>query len=261
MNQFFKLRGTLPSSKAVPAQILGALLGILAWHFLAVSGIVPNGILSPPLKVLTSFRDLLHDGVLWHAAMSIKLNFIGYVEAVAICIPLGFLLGLYPLPEVLSERLLASARFLPLPAALGLFIAAFGIGTTMKVQFLAVGIIMYLLPTMVVQVKKTQDVYIQTAQTLGASDWQIIRHVFFPDVMGRVFDDIRVLVAISWTYITIAEVVNSSEGGLGALGYIAGRQSRVDKIYAILIIIAVIGLIQDWSMRKLDRWLFKYKYA
>jgi NitT/TauT family transport system permease protein len=76
-----------------------------------------------------------------------------------------------------------------------------------------------------------------------------------------VFDDIRVLVAISWTYITIAEVINASEGGLGALAYIASRQSRVDKIYAILLVIMAIGFVQDWTLKRADRWLFPYKYA
>jgi NitT/TauT family transport system permease protein len=261
MHEFFRLRGTLPPLTVVLVQLVGAALGVVLWHLIAVSGLVHNGILPPPLKVLTSYGALLKDGIVVHAYTSTKLNLFGYVEAVLICIPVGFVLGLFPVFEALSERLLASTRFLPLPAAMGIFIAAFGIGTTMKVQFLAVGIIVYLLPTVVQRVKETQDVYVQTARTLGASNWQIIRRVFLPDVLGRVFDDIRVLVAISWTYITIAEVINASEGGLGALAYIASRQSRVDKIYAILLVIMAIGFVQDWTLKRADRWLFPYKYA
>jgi NitT/TauT family transport system permease protein len=260
VKQFFALRGKLPPLVEAAVQVVGSVLFVAIWHLVAISGVMPNGILPTPWRVFTSFGDLLREGVILHAWQSIKLNLLGYAEAVVICLPLGFLVGLNPLFSALSERLLAAARFLPLPAALGLFIAAFGIGTAMKVHFLAVGIIVYLLPTVVSRVKATDIVYEQTARTLGGNTWQVIRYVFIPDVNGRVFDDVGILLAISWTYITIAEVINSSEGGLGALAYIAGRQSRSDKIFAILLIIAAIGLTQDWIRRQLDRWLFAYKY-
>jgi ABC-type nitrate/sulfonate/bicarbonate transport system permease component len=236
-----------------------SLMGI--WHLVAISGVMPNGILPTPWRVFTSFGDLLR------RRRDPARVAVDQVEPAWVCgghrdLPAA------RLPHRAYSVVLGAVRahcwrrrrFLPLPAALGLFIAAFGIGTAMKVHFLAVGIIVYLLPTVVSRVKGTDIVYEQTARTLGGNTWQVIRYVFVPDVSGRVFDDVGILLAISWTYITIAEVINSSEGGLGALAYIAGRQSRSDKIFAILLIIAAIGLTQDWIRRQLDRRFFAYKY-
>jgi hypothetical protein len=79
-------------------------------------------------------------------------------------------------------------------------------------------------------------------------------------VISRISDDIRVLTAISWTYIIVAENINS-EGGIGSLIWRVGqRQGRVDKVFAMLIIIMVIGVLQDRILIWLDRHFFPFKY-
>ena len=87
----------------------------------------------------------------------------------------------------------------------------------------------------------------------------MIKTVYFPSVTSKIIDDIRVLTAISWTYIIIAEMLNQT-GGIGALIHLSGRQSRLDKVFALLIIIVVIGIIQDKIFMWLDKKLFKFKY-
>lgn len=114
-------------------------------------------------------------------------------------------------------------RYLPIPAVSGIFIAAIGIGFDMKASFLAFGIIIYILPVVVQRVSELQNpandkdyVYLQTISTLGATNWQKFRYVYFPYVMQRVSTDVINLTAISYTYIVIAETLNK-EGGIGAL--------------------------------------------
>jgi hypothetical protein len=96
--------------------------------------------------------------------------------------------------------------------------------------------------------------------TLGATDWQTIKTVYFPSVVSRLSDDIRVLTAISWTYIIVAETF-ALQGGIGALIYTAGfRQGRFDKVFALLVIIMLVGVIQDKIFQWLDRSFFPFKY-
>jgi NitT/TauT family transport system permease protein len=184
----------------------------------------------------------------------------GYLEAIVVALPLGFALGLSTKVRAMTERLITSFRFLPLSTLTGLFIAWFGIGSEFRVQFLAFGIFVYLLPVVVQRIDEVEEVYLQTIQTLGATKWQAIRRVYIPSVLSRISDDARVLVAISWTYIIIAEVINTSDGGIGALAYMAGRQSRVDKVFALLVVIVLIGFLQDKIFRWADRKLFKFKH-
>ncbi|OHB04762.1 MAG: hypothetical protein A2920_00640 [Candidatus Zambryskibacteria bacterium RIFCSPLOWO2_01_FULL_43_17] len=131
----------------------------------------------------------------------------------------------------------------------------------MKIQFLALGIVVYLLPTVVQRIDEVNQTSVNTVSTLGATKWQLVKSVFIPDVTSRVFEDIRILVAISWTYIIIAEVVNRQEGGIGALIFTVARQSRMDKVFACLIVIVLIGVAQDRVFKFLDKKLFPFKHA
>ncbi len=135
-----------------------------------------------------------------------------------------------------------------------------GSGVYMKIQFLAFGIGIYLLPTAVSRVLGVEEVYQQTAYTMGATKWQMVRSVFIPAVWSRIFDDIRVLVAISWTYIIVAEMLNST-GGVGSSCYLFARQGRYDKVFGIIIVILLVGIVQDKILLWLDRKLFPFKYA
>lgn len=243
-------------------------------------------ILPPPMRVLKSFPSLLMgekyktDGttrwkrikgsvsafisapkgsLIIDAKRSIWLNLRGYFWAIFISIPLGFIVGLFPLFRGLFSKQVDAMRYLPLTAVTGLFITWFGIDDVMKVSFLAFGIIVYLLPVVVQRIDEVKDVYLKTVFTLGANNWQTIKTVYFPSVLSKLMDDIRVLTAISWTYIIIAELINR-QGGLGARIYLMARQGHLEKVFAILIVIIIIGFLQDRLFIYLDKRLFPFKY-
>ncbi|WBX73567.1 ABC transporter permease subunit [Tenacibaculum pacificus] len=226
-------------------------------------GLVKNKvypILPSPIKVIKAFPELnKDDDVIGNTFLSIKLNLLGYLLAIIIAIPVGFLLGLIPLFRGLFSKIIDSYRFIPLTAVTGIFIMWLGLGSQMKVSFLAFGIIVYLIPVVVQRIDEVRKVYLNTVFTLGATPWQTIKSVYMPYVFSKLIDDIRVLTAISWTYITIVEMLNKG-GGIGELIWTAKRQSRIDKAFAILIIIVIIGVVQDRLFVIIDKLLFPYKH-
>jgi len=262
ISNFFEIRGNLSKKTETIIEISGLIFLLLIWWSVVNFGLVRASILPSPVKVLTSMSELVaSDNLIDNVNYSIKLNLFGYLESILIAIPIGFVIGLFPFFRSMFSRIIGALRYLPLTAMIGLFILWCGIGANMKVQFLTLGILVYLLPVVVQRIDEVLQVYIDTVKTLGATKWQIIKSVFIPDVISRLFDDIRVLVAISWTYIIITEVINMQDGGVGALIYQASRQSRTDKVFAILIIILLIGFLQDKLFQKLDKVLFPHKYA
>ena len=226
-------------------------------------GLVKNKVyplLPSPIKVIKAFPELnKKDDIIGNTFFSIKLNFLGYIVAILVAIPIGFLLGLVPLFRGLFSKIVDSYRFIPLTAVTGIFIMWLGLGNQMKVSFLAFGIIVYLIPVVVQRIDEVQKVYINTVFTLGATPWQTIKTVYIPYVLSKLIDDIRVLTAISWTYITIVEMLNKG-GGIGELIWTAKRQSRIDKAFAILIIIVIIGVLQDRLFLLIDKMLFPFKH-
>lgn len=220
---------------------------------------IKKGTLPYPPEIFTSYIELFtKDELIKETAFSLYINVAGYVIAIIISLIFGYLIGLVPFFKSLLNRWVNAVRFVPLNAVTGLFIAWFGMGTNMKIQFLAFGIIVYLLPVVVQRISEVEKIYLQTVYTLGASKWQQIRYVYWPHVASKLIDDIRVLTAISWTYIIIAELINVT-GGIGSLLYHSQRYSRIDKLFAILILIIVIGIVQDFIFVKLDKFLFPHK--
>jgi NitT/TauT family transport system permease protein len=217
-------------------------------------------LLPRPDHVLYSFKDLYNkDKVVSNTLHSVWLNVQGYFWAILISLIFGMGLGLFPIIRSLFNKQVDALRYLPLSALTGLFITWFGLGDPMKIAFLALGILVYLLPVVIQRLDEVDDILAQTSYTLGASRWQQIKSVFFPGVISRITDDIRVLTAISWTYIIIAELLNKGEG-IGSLIYTKSRQGQVDRVFALLIIIMLIGMLQDKLFVLIDKIINPHKY-
>lgn len=216
--------------------------------------------LPPPLHVLKAF-PLLHkeDQLAKNTWISVWRNLQGYFWAVFLSLVLGFTIGLFPVVRALFGIQIDALRYLPLTALTLLFILWFGIGESMKVAFLSFGIMVYLLPVVLQRINEVEDVYLKTVFTLGANNWQIVKTVYFPAVLSKLMDDIRVLTAISWTYIIIAELLNRA-GGVGAMIWLNDKYSKVDKIFAWLLVIIVVGFVQDRLLSYMDSRLFPHKY-
>lgn len=267
-NELLKMGGEISKRTEIIVGIVGFVVLMCLWYLITLNGsIVPSKILPNPVDVIQSYPSLISDsdlfGNMWY---TIKLNLLGYFYALIIAIPLGFLIGLFPLTKALFNKYIDALRYLPLPAISGIFIAMLGLGFDMKASFLAFGILIYILPVIVQRINELQNpandkdyVYIQTIKTLGATGWQKFRYVYWPYVTQKISTDIINLTAISYTYIVIAEVLNK-DGGIGALINTMSRQSRTAEMYALLFLIIFIGVCQDIILRKADTVLFPSKY-
>jgi len=263
MDWMFELRGGLSKRQTIILGIIGISLFFALWIILTmgVDPIVRKQILPSPLKVFTSYKDLIvKNDLIVNTTKSIGLNLSGYVVALLFTLPIGFAIGLFPVFRGLFQKYVEAIRFVPLTATLGIFIVWFGVGIPMKTTFMAFGIFIFLLPVVIQRIDEVNSVYLKTVYTLGATNWQTIRTVYIPSVMSRIWDDIRILTAISWTYIVFIES-SASFGGLGDI-LISGakRRGRVDKVYALLILIILIGVFQDKIFAYMDRKLFPHKY-
>jgi NitT/TauT family transport system permease protein len=263
MRGLFKLRYELPSRVILLLELAGVVLLLSIWYILTMGSqpLVPPAILPAPIRILEAIPLLFTEyDIIRNVSRSIGLNLGAYIEAIAIALPIGYIIGLFPIFKGSFSKPIDALRFVPLTAVTGLFIVWFGIGTSMKLHFLAFGILIYLLPVVVQRIQELDDIYVKTVYTLGANNWQTIRSVFIPGVVSKLSDDIRVLTAISWTYIIIAESLGN-QGGIGALIWRVGqRQQRVDILFALVFIIILIGFLQDKVFVYLDKTLFPHKY-
>ena len=240
--------------------VAGLLTFIVVWCVLSYGNIVPTIILPSPTEVLRAFPVLHFEEALVRSAWgSFRRVSLGFGLAAAVAIPLGIVMGTFPVVKHFFNPLLDPLRFLPISALVPLFIVWFGIDEMQKIVFLFVGIFVYMLPLVVEAVDNVDEVYLQTATTLGASRSQIIRHVLIPGSMPAIGEALRVMNGIGWTYVILAEVINAPYG-LGALITVAGKRSHVDQIFALVLVILFIGVVTDWLIRMVNKALFHWKY-
>ncbi len=226
------------------------------WCAISYSGFVPTIIVPSPTDVLQALPVLhFQEALVRSAGWSLYRVTMGFVLAALVAIPLGILMGTFPPIRHFCAPVLDPLRFLPISALVPLTIVWFGIEETQKITFLFLGTVVYLLPLVVEAVEKVDDVYLHTATTLGATKWQMVRHVLIPGSLPAIGEALRVMNGIGWTYVILAEVINAHYG-LGALITVAGKRSHVDQIFALVLVILVIGVVTDWIIRFVNERLF-----
>ncbi|PYQ21811.1 MAG: hypothetical protein DMF81_14245 [Acidobacteria bacterium] len=222
-----EVREPVPRKKARALALAGLLSFLGAWCMLSYGGIIPAVILPSPTEVVQAFPVLhFEEALVRSAAWSLYRVGMGFVLSALVAVPL--------------------------------FLVWFGIEETMKVMLLFVGIFVYLLPLVVEAVENVDDVYLQTATTLGASRWQLVRHVLVPGSLPAIGEALRVMNGIGWTYVILAEIVNARYG-LGHIITVAGKRSHVDQIFAGVLVILFIGVVTDWMIRVANKELFAWK--
>jgi len=241
-------------------QITGWLILFALWWLVTNFGLINNHVMPTPQKTWNAFLDMkANDNLVSNIIFSVRINVTGYLKCIIAALVVGFAIGLSPRVRKMFSQQVNALRFVPITALMGIFIAISGLTITTKINFLAFGIWVYLVPVVVQRIDEVNTTHLQMMKTLGAGFWQTVRFVTWRSVIARLSDDIRILVGISWTYIIVAELAGI-QGGLGSLIFLGERQSNVGKVYAVIFIIVAIGIIQDALFRLLDRFLFKFKY-
>jgi NitT/TauT family transport system permease protein len=253
-----QVRAQVSNQRARALAASGIALFFGVWCVLSYADIVPTAVLPSPSEVLLAFPVLhFEEALVRSAVMSLYRVMAGFALAALVAIPLGLLMGTYPELKHFCTPVLDPLRFLPISALVPLFIVWFGIDDEQKIVFLFVGIFVYLLPLVVEAVEHVDEVYLQTATTLGASPAQLVRHVLVPGSLPAIGEALRVMNGIGWTYVILAEVINARYG-LGALITVAGKRGHVDQIFALVLVILVIGVVTDWIIRMLNTRLFAW---
>ena len=267
--ELFKFGGSSDFGKLTPIiTAIGLLVVIGLWYLVSLFELIPSNILPNPIKVISAYSNLLTEyHLLGNIGFSVKTNLMAYFWAILISLPIGLLIALFPINNLVFGRYISAIRFTPLPAISGLFIAIFGLTVQMKEAFLAVGLIIYIIPEIVNRVNNLQNpsndkdnVFLQTAHTIGMTNWQKFRYVYWPYVTSNTSSSIRSLLAISWTYTNIEELFYRSGeiNGLGAMISTMLRQAHIAEAWAGLFLIILIGVVQDYIFLQCEKWLFPY---
>jgi NitT/TauT family transport system permease protein len=223
--------------------------------------LIPATILPSPAAVIGALGYLhAEEGLVRSAAMSFYRITVAFLLAALVAIPLGIVMGSYPPIRNAIEPFSGPLRYLPISAVTGLFILLFGIEENMKIAVHFTGTVVYLLPIVVESIQRVDDIYLETAYTLGAHQWQAVLRVLVPAAWPSIFEACRVIYGIGWTYVILAELINA-EYGLGHLIQIAYKRGHIDQAYALVLVILLLGILTNEAFAQAGKRLFAWREA
>ncbi|WP_218010882.1 ABC transporter permease [Herbidospora mongoliensis] len=237
------------------ASIAGPFAG---WWLLSVSGLVVDRFLPAPPEVWAAFTEMVANGDLQSDLLS-SLGRIGagLGLAILISVPLGFLMGTVGWAQPLFEPIIGILRYLPASAFIPLLIIWLGIGETSKIALLVIGVVFFNTLMTADVVRQVPRRLLDVSATLGAGRARVAARVVFPYSLPGILDALRVNAAVAWNLVVVAELIAATSG----LGYRITRAQRflqTDRIFAILIVIGLIGLTIDITLRilraRVGRW-------
>lgn len=232
-----------------------------AWHIAVVTGSVNTLLVPSPLTVLATLKELLFEGeFLGDIGVSVTRVLVSFLGACLIAVPLGILMGTFGAAESFFNPFVSAWRYLPAPAFIPILLMWLGTGEGPKIALLFIGVVFFLITLIMDYTRQVRIELIETSLTLGASQKQVLWSVIIPAVMPNVLIAMRQMLAVSWTYLVIAEIVASTTG-IGAVMMRARRFLHTDEIMAGILVIGILGLLFDLMFRWLHRFLFSYLYT
>lgn len=228
------------------------------WSAASEAGWVSELLVPSPLKVVSTLWQLFAErGFLADVGISVLRVVVSFALAAALAVPLGIMMGTFPSVEAVANPFVSAWRYLPAPSFIPILLMWFGTGEAPKIALLFIGVVFFLITLVMDHVRQVRMELIETGMTLGASRWIILRRVIFPAAAPNILIAMRQMLAVSWTYLVIAEIVASTTG-IGAMMMRARRFLHTDEIMAGIVVIGALGLCFDLLFRALHRLLFPY---
>jgi NitT/TauT family transport system permease protein len=260
---WFQIREPVPRKIRFILGVIPIICGLIIWIFLttgeAEERVISPLILPSPFEVASSLKSLWFEAELSRSLAASMLRVVaGFLVGLLISFPLGLMMGSFSKVRAMFEPASVFGAYLPIPTLVPLTMSLFGIGEFQKVMFLSIAFFVYLLPMFVKAVDDVDNVYLQTAYTLGATRWQTLRRVLLGISLPKIFHAMRLGFGIGWSYIILAEMVAANRG-LGAIIIIAQRRGPREHIYLVLIVIVLVAYLTDKLWEKAGNKLFPYK--
>lgn len=232
--------------------------------FVADKGLQIDPIWLPsPEAVAGRFVQITQTGyqnsTLWeHLGASLLRGLAGFVLGSLVGIQLGYAMGLSGWFRGCFDPIVEFMRPVPPLALIPLVIIWFGIWETGKIVLLFLAALWVMTIAARAGVSGVNITKVHAAYSLGASKWQLLRHVILPNSLPEIFTGARVAMGVCWGTVVAAELV-AAQKGAGMMIIAASKFQLTDIVLMGIILIGMIGYAIDVLMRLAERKLVPWK--
>ncbi len=214
-------------------------------------GTVKPNFKSKILNVVTGefklFKIPVPMGHIWDSFLRV---FLGLVLGIMLGVPLGLFMGLNRFAKGFFDPLIELYRPVPPLAWAPLVITVFGIDNVGKVFLLFMVSFSIMIISARAGASGTQLSKIHASHSLGASKWQILRYVIFPNSLPEILTGVRVAVGMCWGTLVAAEFLAGTTG-IGFVENVAKKYFQYEVIWITIFVMGMLGLLFDIALRKI----------
>lgn len=215
-----------------------------------------NGTVEPNFKSKTLdivsgefslFKIPVPMGHIWDSFLRV---FLGLVLGIIFGVPLGLFMGLNRFAKGFFDPLIELYRPVPPLAWAPLIISVLGIDNVGKIFLLFMVSFSIMIISARAGASGTQLSKIHASHSLGASNWQILRYVIFPNSLPEILTGVRVSIGMCWGTLVAAEFLAGTTG-IGFVENVAKKYFQYEVIWITIFLMGVLGLIFDVTLRRI----------
>lgn len=240
-------------------RLVGVVLLFAFWELASRAGWVSRRHLAAPSTVLTAGWDLFRDGTLTTALWaSLQRVLWGLAFGISAGTVLALVAGLWRVGDDLVDANVQMLRFVPILALQPLLIMWLGIGETVKVFLIVIGVAFPIYVNTSAAIRSIHPGHRELAKVVGLNRLQTVRKIVLPGALAGFLVGLRLALAIAWLLLVFAEQINAVSG----IGYVMNRAqviNQTDVILVCVMVYAALGLLSDTLIRGLERVLLRWQ--
>jgi sulfonate transport system permease protein len=231
---------------------------LIIWQILGDAGVINGAVMPTPLKVASTFIELLGNGKLIRdLGASVGRVLAGFVFGTLAGLIFGILTGLYSKIDSAVAVVFGILRPIPMIGLVPLMILWFGIGEKSKIIVIAVGTFWSVLINTQEGISSTSNKFLEVAQLLEKDKITVLTKIILPAATPSIFTGVRLGVGNAWKSVVAAEMLAATKG-IGHMIEYARELAQPDKMFVGLLSIGLIGLLIDLIILKIQKKLIKW---
>jgi NitT/TauT family transport system permease protein len=212
-----------------------------------------------PLKVVARIWQWFWSGSIYpHLWVTLVETLLAFVIGTSLGLAMGLWLALSPTASALLDPYLKAANSMPRVILAPIFAMWFGLDMASKVA-LGVTLVFFIVFFNVYQgVREVSHTVLANARMLGASERQLLRHVYIPSAMSWVFASLHNSVGLAFVGAVVGEYLGSSRG-VGYLILQAEGTFDFNAVVAGILVLTAFALLLDWAVTLAERRLLVWQ--
>jgi NitT/TauT family transport system permease protein len=240
---------------------LSIVLVVVVWEFVVRwRGIAPIFLPAPSSIAVYLWRMIADGSMEYHLGVTLLRIFAGFFVAAVAGIALGLLMGMSRIVARVADIWIATLYPLPKISLIPLLIIWLGTGEAYRIVISAITAFFPIVMSTYVGIRQVDRGLIKAAKDLGAGTRQIQFKVVVPAAMPSILNGLQLGMGVAIILVVAAEMIGgSSQSGMGYLLISAGQVMETERVFAALVVLAVMGAaiikLQQWSDRKIAPWI------